>query len=195
MQNKGSIISRIFGSYREALDHSQNRYLELYTERAENAIAFDNNFLKNLIVPFDNFGESSLRRKIRGEVEAYFGRDDIQFVAIDGSCKKDAFTDFMVFSSIAYGVHGTLSIRGDPPKIEYKRRTMNEDRSFVAYVPVPFAEIQDVANRERLEDFIGKDSGIKRRDKKRRLLGNGVGEQENRDGQGCKRRENWIMWQ
>lgn len=31
---------------------------------------------------------------------------------------------------------------------------MDEDISFVAYVPVPFAEIEDVANPERLEDFI-----------------------------------------
>ena len=158
MQNRGSIISRIFGSYREALDHSQNRYRELYIERADNAFAFYNDFLKDLIVQFDDFEEPSLRRRIRQEVEAYFGRDDIQFVAIDGTCKKDAFADFMVFSSIAYGVHGTLSLRGDPPQVEYKRRTMNEDRSFVAYVPVPFAEIQDVANRERLEDFIVTDS-------------------------------------
>lgn len=158
MQNRGSIISRIFGDYREALDNSQDRYRELYTERAENAIAFYNSFLKDLIVQFDNFGESNLRRRIRREVEAYFGRDDIQFVAIDGSCKKDAFADFMVFSSIAYGVHGTLSLQGDPPRIEYKRRTMNEDISFVAYVPVPFAEIEDVANSGGFEDFVVKDS-------------------------------------
>ncbi len=154
MPQKGSIISAIFGGYRLALDLSQKRYTDLYTERAANAIAFYNDFLKNLIVKFDNFQEASIRRKIHGEVESFFGRDEIQFVAIDGTCKKDPFTDFMVFSSVAYGVRGEISFQGNPPTIKYKRRGMDEDISFVAYVPVPFAEIEDVANSERLEDFL-----------------------------------------
>lgn len=154
MQRKGSIISGIFDGYRRALNLSQERYTELYTERAANAIDFYNNFLKNLIVKFDSFQEAALRRRIKREVEAFFGRDEIQFVAVDGTCKKDPFTDFMVFSSIAYGVRGTISLQGDPPIIQYKRRGMDEDISFVAYVPVPFAEIEDVANSERLEDFV-----------------------------------------
>ncbi|MDZ7961624.1 MAG: hypothetical protein RMY34_27715 [Aulosira sp. DedQUE10] len=102
MPQKGSIISAIFSGYREALELSQKRYTELYTERATNAIAFYDDFLKNLIVRFDNFQEASLRRKIHSEVESFFSRDEIQFVAIDGTCKKDPFTDFMVFSSVAY---------------------------------------------------------------------------------------------
>jgi hypothetical protein len=60
----------------------------------------------------------------------------------------------MVFSCVAYGVRGEISLLGDPPTIKYKRRGMDEDISFVAYVPVPFAEIEDVANPERLEDFV-----------------------------------------
>lgn len=154
MQRKGSIISGIFDGYRRALDLSQKRYTELYTERATNAIAFYEDFLRNLIVKFDSFQEVTLRRRIKREVEAFFGRDEIQFVAIDGTCKKDPFTDFMVFSSIAYGVRGTISLQGNPPTIQYKRRGIDEDISFVAYVPVPFAEIEDVANPERLEDFV-----------------------------------------
>lgn len=154
LQKKGSIISAIFGGYRQALELSQKRYSELYTERAANAIAFYDDFLNNLIVRFDNFQEPSLRRKIQREIESFFGRDEIQFVAIDGTCKKDPFNDFMVFSSVAYGVRGTISLQGDPPTIQYKRRGMDEDISFVAYVPVPFAEIEDVANPERLEDFV-----------------------------------------
>lgn len=154
MQRRGSIISAVFGSYRRALDLSQERYSQLYTERAANALAFYEDFLKDLIVEFDGFQKASLRRQIRREVESFFDRDDIQFVAIDGTCKKDPFTDFMVFSSIAYGVRGEISLCGDPPILQYKRRTMDEDVSFVAYVPVPFAEIADVANPDRLEDFV-----------------------------------------
>ncbi|NVM57181.1 MAG: hypothetical protein HWN51_03565 [Desulfobacterales bacterium] len=154
MQRRGSIISAIFSSYRRALGLSQERYTQLYTERAANVIAFYEDFLKDLIIGFNGFREASLRRKIRREVEAFFDRDEIQFVAIDGTCKKDPFTDFMVFSSIAYGVRGEISLQGDPPTLQYKRRTMDEDISFVAYVPVPFAEIADVTDQERLEDFV-----------------------------------------
>ncbi len=154
MQRKGSIISAIFSSYREALKLSQERYSQLYGERAVNAIEFYEDLLKDLIIRFDEFKEPSLRRQIRGTAEAFFGKDDIQFVAIDGTCKKDPFTDFMVFSSIAYGVRGEISLQGDPPTLKYKRRSMDEDVSMVAYVPVPFAEIADVANPDRLEDFV-----------------------------------------
>lgn len=153
MAGKGSIISNIFGSYRESLDLSRERYLRLYTERAANALQFHDDFLNELLVSFDGFQDEIVRRRIKREVEAFFGRDTIQFVAIDGTCKKDPFNDFMVFSSIAYGVRGEVSLQGDPPTLLYKRRKMDEDVSFVAYVPVPFAELSDVADPDRLEDF------------------------------------------
>lgn len=154
MPRKGSIVSAIFSSYGRALELSQERYRQLYTERAANAIAFYEDVLKDLIVEFDGFRDAALRRQIRGCVQAFFDRDEIQFVAIDGTCKRDVFTDFMVFSSVAYGVRGEISLRGDPPTLQYKRRTMDEDVSFVAYVPIPFAEISDVADPDRLEDFV-----------------------------------------
>lgn len=114
MQKKGSIISAIFGGYRQALELSQKRYTDLYTERAANAIDFYNDFLKNLIVRFDNFQQPSLRRKISREVNSFFGHsDEISFVAIDGTCNKDPFNDFMVFSCVAYGVRGEISLQGE----------------------------------------------------------------------------------
>jgi hypothetical protein len=154
MQRRGSIVSAIFSSYRRALGLSQERYRQLYTERAANAVTFYEDFLKDLTIGFNGFQEAPQRRQIRREVEAFFDRDDIQFVAIDGTCKRDPFTDFMVFSSIAYGVRGEISLQGDPPILQYKRRTMDEDVSIVAYVPIPFAEIADVADPARLEDFV-----------------------------------------
>src|SRR5262249_1189218 len=111
-------------------------------------------FLHRLIVGFDGFTNEGLRRTVRRELLNFFDRDEIQFVSIDGTCKKDPFSDFMVFSSIAYGVRGKVSLQGDPPTLKYERRSMEEDVSFVAYVPVPFAEITDVTNVSQLEDFI-----------------------------------------
>lgn len=152
--SKGSAISAIFGSYHDALTLSQSRYSKLYAERAKNAVEFYEVFLKNLIVQFEGFRDGDRRRRIRRDIADFFDRDEIQFVAIDGTCAKDPFSDFMVFSSIAYGVRGKVSLQGDPPILLYQRRSMEEDVSFVAYVPVPFAEIADLANAERLEDFV-----------------------------------------
>jgi hypothetical protein len=151
---KGSTISGIFGSYRNALNFSQDRYRNLYTERADNAVEFYRTFLNQLIVGFDGFKDDALRRSVRRDLLTFFDRDEIQFVSIDGTCKKDPFADFMVFSSIAYGVRGKVSLQGDPPTLRYERRSMEEDVSFVAYVPVPFAEITDVTNSSKFEDFI-----------------------------------------
>src|SRR5687768_10976482 len=98
---KGSTISGIFGSYHNALNFSQNRYRDLYTERSENAVEFYEAFLKQLMVGFDGFKDDGLRRAVRRDILTFFDRDEIQFVSIDGTCKKDPFADFMVFSSIA----------------------------------------------------------------------------------------------
>jgi hypothetical protein len=155
--NQGSAISSIFRSYHNALDMSQSRYSALYAERAENALEFYENFLNCLIVPYDGFLDENLRRRVRRDIANFFDRDEIQFVAIDGTCKKDPFNDFMVFSSIAYGVRGKVSLQGDPPTLRYERRSMEEDVSFVAYVPIPFAEIADVTNSEMQEDFVTTD--------------------------------------
>lgn len=154
MQRRGSIISAIFSSYRRALSFSQSRYNQLYTERAVNAAAFYEDSLKDLLITFEGFQDANLRRQIHRAAEAFFERDEIEFVAIDGTCKQDPFSDFIVFSSIAYGVRGQISLRGSPPTLQYRRRTMDEDISFVTYVPVPFAEITDVADQDRLEDFV-----------------------------------------
>jgi hypothetical protein len=151
---RGSAISSIFGSYSEALHFSQDRYADLYAERAQNAAEFYEDFLNQLFIQFNGFKDENLRRRIRRDISNFFDRDEVQFVSIDGTCNKDPFADFMVFSSIAYGVRGKVSLQGDPPTLRYERRSMEEDISFVAYVPVPFAEITDVANPEKLEDFI-----------------------------------------
>lgn len=151
---KGSTISSIFGSYRDALNFSQDRYADLYSERSQNAEEFYNDFLNTLVVRYEGFKDPGLRRRIKRDIASFFDREEIQFVSIDGSCNKDPFNDFMVFSSVAYGVRGRVSLLGDPPSLRYERRSMEEDVSLVAYVPVPFAEISDVTNPSKLEDFI-----------------------------------------
>jgi len=79
------------------------------------------------------------------------GSNTIDFVAIDGSCNKDPFTDFVVFSACAYGAKGQLQLDegGGDARIQYRRWDLERDVSMVAYVPVPFAQLADVVGQKR----------------------------------------------
>jgi hypothetical protein len=154
-----SSISHIYSSYSEALDFSRGRFDELYTSRARNASDFYHAFFKNLICPFkEHFSDSASIRTIHRQIERFFGTRQIDFVAIDGTCAKDAFQDFIVFSACAYGAKGQINLDDDPPKIRYQKWTIDKDVSMVTYIPVPFSQFADVADQDRAETFLVSDS-------------------------------------
>ncbi|HIE12639.1 MAG TPA: hypothetical protein EYP63_04310 [Desulfotomaculum sp.] len=154
-----STIADIFSSYRDALMQSRDRYTELYVERVENGRQFYQEFFNRLVVPFRQvFAKSASRSFILRQVERFFGTNQIDFVAIDGTCQRDAFADFVVFFGGAYGAKGRVSLAGDPPKIKYEKWEMNRDVSIVAWVPVPFAELADVAGASLEENFMVTDA-------------------------------------
>ena len=154
-----SKISEIYEGYSQALIDSQNSYTALYQERAQNAAEFYENFLHRLTCPFAPLREPAGNRQVKRRLEDFFGTSEIEFVAIDGSCAKDGFSDFIVFFAAAYGVKGAVSFEGNPPRTHYKRWSMDQDVSLVAYVPVPFAEIADVSEgRLGEEQFAVSDS-------------------------------------
>lgn len=149
-------ISDIFSSYDEALSQSRDRYTSLYAERVENGHEFYKQFFHKLIVPFrPKFSDTAARSYIKSQIERFFGTSEIDFVAIDGTCSKDAFSDFMVFYGGAYGARGRVSLEGDPPKVRYERWEINRDVSMAAWVPIPFAEYADISGAE--ETFLSSD--------------------------------------
>jgi hypothetical protein len=151
-----SKISDIFQSYKTALSDSRDKYTKLYTDRIENGRNFHEEFFNRLIIPFrPRFTSSSGRQYVQRQIERFFGTTHIDFVAIDGTCDKDAFNDFMVFFGGAYGSKGRVSLEGEPPKVRYEKWEINKDVSMVAWMPVPFAEIYDVSNNE--ETFVPSD--------------------------------------
>lgn len=140
-----SKIAEIYKGYSQALKDSQRNYTDLYRERAANAAEFYEKFLHRLVRSFAGLREPAGGRQVKQRLEDFFGTSEIEFVAIDGSCAKDSFSDFIVFFAAAYGVKGVVSFEGEPPQTRYKRWSMDQDVSLVAYVPVPFAEIADVS--------------------------------------------------
>lgn len=154
-----SILSDIFKGYHRSLAHSREFYQQLYQQRLEGACQFYHDFFHRLIIPFaQKFRSESYRRHLREVAERILDTDRIDFVAIDGTCMKDAFQDFVVFFGGAYGAKGSVRLKSEPPVVQYERWDMNRDVSLVAYVPVPFASIEDVTNADVQETFVVSDN-------------------------------------
>ena len=119
-----SEISRILKAYQQALDSSRSRYEGLYTARGQNALEFYSTYAHRLVRRYAAaFRDPSVRRRLHRYIRRTVGTNSIDFVAIDGSCNKDAFNDFIVFSACAYGAKGQLDLEdtADRPLIRYKR--------------------------------------------------------------------------
>lgn len=150
-----SIISQIFQSYRDSLRHSQERYENAYANNAEHAVQFYNDFLHQLFIPYgEQLAEPIFLNQLITRAEDYFQRQSVDFVAIDGTCSRDPFQDFMVFFSAAYGVKGRVSIKPYSPDLQYERWSMDQDVSLVAYVPIPYAEAGDITDTGYRDEFI-----------------------------------------
>ncbi len=150
-----STISRIFNSYKESLRSSQARYEKAYLNNAKGALQFHQDFLHRLFIHYGKmFSNPHTLNQIISKVEEYFQNRNIYFVAIDGTCSRDPFNDFMVFFAAAYGVKGCVHIEQQPPKLRYERWSMDQDVSIVAYVPVPYAEAGDIIDGNYQEEFI-----------------------------------------
>jgi hypothetical protein len=153
-----SNISHIYSSYSDALDFSRSKFDELYTARAHNASEFYQAFFNRMICPFaDYFADPASQRALHQHIEWFLGTKQIDFVAIDGTCAKDAFQDFIVFSACAYGAKGRIDLDDEPPTVTYQRWTIDKDVSMVTYLPVPFSEFADVADQDRAETFLVSD--------------------------------------
>ncbi len=148
-------LSDIYTSYKKNLDQAQDDYEKSVRERAQNAKQFYDDFFKNLIV---NFGSSVKSTRFVGQVtdkiREFFGKDTINFVAVDGSCDKHNANEFISFYGGAYGSRGSLSLSHSPPMIEYKKWEMEKDVSMVAFVPVPYSQLVEVTDTTYQERFL-----------------------------------------
>ncbi|MEM2124205.1 MAG: hypothetical protein QXL43_02580 [Methanolinea sp.] len=104
-------------------------------------------FLKDLICDYGiQFSQPYRVGQVNEKLRQFFQKDEVNFVAIDGTCSADPFSDFMVFFAAAYGVRGKIHIQSS--RLAYERWSMDQDVSLVAYVPVPYAQSGDVTDSE-----------------------------------------------
>ena len=134
-------ISEIYSSYKGILDRAQDEYEQSVKNGAENTKEFYEHFFKDLTV---NIGkmlkEGNLVNNITDEIERFFGKRELDFIAVDGSCHKRSSAEFITFYGGAYGSKGVLSLSKDSPSLKYKKWEIEKDVSMVAFIPVPYRQ-------------------------------------------------------
>jgi len=149
-----SRISEISRQYHAALADSQSQYEKMYKERVEATEKFYNDFFKQLVCNFqDKFNNERFRARLQEIVKRNTGADILNFVAIDGTCKKELFSDMITFFGGAYGARGEIALEGGKHQISYKRWSLDQDVSMVAWIPVPFARLDEVSP-DKNEEFL-----------------------------------------
>ncbi|WP_413167735.1 hypothetical protein ACL6C3_13665 [Capilliphycus salinus ALCB114379] len=106
--------------------------------------------LKDLVKPWNpQFSTQPKLIRLRDQIRDFFGRDEIHFVAVDGTCKAEETSEFLLFYAGAYGARGSLDLKGTPPTLRYHKWSLEQDVSVVAQVPIPYAELEDVLDEAR----------------------------------------------
>lgn len=146
-------LSDIYSAYKRSLDRAQADYEDVIKTRAASAHGFHDYFFKDLIMNFgDKFTGEEYKRGVIDEIGRFFGKHDLHFIAVDGSCHKHSSSEFISFYGGAYGAKGTLWLSETPPKIEYKRWEIEKDVSMVAFIPVPYSQISQVEAESRFPE-------------------------------------------
>ncbi len=138
-------ISEIYSSYKRSLDQAQDEYEETVRLGSSNAREFYNDFFRDLTVNMGGrLADREFVNMVADETEGFFGKRELNFVAVDGSCHKHSSGEFISFYGGAYGAKGVLSLSGGEATVEYRRWEIEKDVSMVAFVPIPYSRILEV---------------------------------------------------
>lgn len=147
-------ISKILSGYKTSLQHAKNTYEKEYNSRVENALNFYQDFLKKLIIDYSKFKNNKISRsRVLDNIKRLF-KAKFSFAAIDGTCFKERLDPYLVFFSAAYAVRGHIKIDKPNNPITYERWGIEQDKSVVAYLPIPFANLSNFLDEEeqKLDD-------------------------------------------
>jgi len=148
-----SEISKIYSQYQDSLETAQTEFDTRLKEFAEFLKTRYTELIQHHVVHFHPLFNNQIERlEIKRYAESFFDTSDIDFVAIDGSCHKEAGVNFISFYGGAYGSKGTVSLEGPSGIIRYHRWEFNKDVSMVAFVPVPPEMMASTINDEMLEN-------------------------------------------
>lgn len=159
-----SEVSAIYKQYEESLKKSRKEYEESIKEWADALSSIYNKYLEDFISSFGNEFESQIGRiKAKETASSFFGREELPFVAIDGSCYKEEHEGFLSFYGGAYGSRGNVTFEADTAKLQYERWGLSEDVSMVSFLPLPPDQVENsVESVEKGEARFRTDSEIRK---------------------------------
>ena len=106
-----SKVSEISRQYHDTLAHSRTQYEQMYQDRAGSTEHFYRKFFNRLVCPFaEKFANERFRARLQERIERAIGTDTLQFLAIDGTCRREVFADFVTFFGGAYGARGEVTL-------------------------------------------------------------------------------------
>ncbi|MFW9876298.1 MAG: hypothetical protein ACFFG0_24645 [Candidatus Thorarchaeota archaeon] len=141
-------ISKILSGYKNSLEHARNTFEKEYNSRVKNALEFYDDFLNDLFIDFSKFKQASISRsRVIDNIKRWF-KPKFTFAAIDGTCFKERLDPYLVFFSAAYAVRGHIKIDRPDNPINYERWGIEQDKSVVAYLPIPFANLSNLLDEE-----------------------------------------------
>jgi hypothetical protein len=140
-----SRVSQISKQYHAVLSASHDEYEALYRDRVESTRDFYQKFFHKLVIDFGSrFKQERVRARLQERIEKATGTNTLQFIAIDGTCRREPFADLITVFGAAYGARGELVLSGSRHLLRYKRWSLDHDVSMVAWVPIPFARLEEV---------------------------------------------------
>jgi len=140
-----SKISEISRNYHDALEQSQAQFELLYQDRSQSSSDFHKAFFHKLVCDFGpRFRQERFRARLQERIERETRTRTLQFIAIDGTCQREIFSEMITFFGGAYGARGEISLTAGKHQIRYKRWSLEQAVSMVAWVPVPFARLEEV---------------------------------------------------
>ncbi len=138
-------LSETFAKYSQALAASQDRQRGIYDSCSGRTDEFYDTFLNRLVRRYkDQMADREWKGNLLERFRDFFGTDSPAFVAVDGTSEKIQLEEYAVFFAASYGVRGTFLLDGTD-SVMYEKRNLNDELSMVAYVPVPFAELDGIS--------------------------------------------------
>jgi len=132
-----SKLSSIFKGFESSLRVGQQRNEDLYRQHQEVIQELYECQLKQLIKSWKQEFSSQVKLiPLHDQLRDFFRRDEIHFVAINGTCKAERKTQFLFFYARAYGIRGSLDFKGTPPTLRYHKWSLKQDVSIASLVTI-----------------------------------------------------------
>lgn len=137
MNSNPSLGSRI-GRTGEILRNATLSGLTDYEKRFSAASEWYDSLLKNIIV--DQYDLTEAYQTAKG----FFGKDKVNFVAIDGTEYSVQLFDMVVFYAGAFSCEGSVNLSPDGIKLTYQDRFMDQGKDVSTCVPIYINKIPEI---------------------------------------------------